>query len=201
MDTCDSDVPLDYAKIDVVNTLNRIPKCAFYIKRQKRCCKMNIFPNYRYCTKHIHEQQPMQIIEKPDDCPVCMDTFHEDDTPLTCGHWVHKSCIIKSGKGQCPICRFELYLSTKEKRECMVYRQRYSTSTPPSSRNGPSGGTTTRTALGAQIDAILYSYPQEVQQFIHDVGLDNIIDSNLYTRSPLLFQNALIAYLESHTGR
>lgn len=195
MDTCDSDVPLDYAKINVVNTLNRIPKCAFYIKKQKRCCKMNIFPNYSYCTKHIHEQQPMQIIEKPDDCPVCMDPFNSDDMALACGHWVHKSCIIKSGKGQCPICRFELYLSTKEKRECLLYKQRYSSSTSFGSVSSRS------TALGAQIDAILYSYPIEIQDFIHDVGLDNIIDSNLYTISPLLFQNTLIAYLENHTRR
>lgn len=199
MDTCDSDVPLDYAKIDVVNTLNRIPKCAFYIKRQKRCCKMNIYPNYKYCTKHIHEQQPLQIIEKPDDCPVCMDPFHENDIPLTCGHWVHKSCIIKSGKGQCPICRFELYLSTLEKRECLSYKQRYSNSTTSTTTTG--GSRNVGTALGAQIDAILYSYPTEIQDFIHDVGLDNIIDSNLYTISPLLFQNALIAYLENHTRR
>lgn len=204
MDTCENDsdpigigisqhdVPLDCVKTSTEST-NSNQKCTFYIKKQKRCCKLNIFPRYKYCTRHISEQQPLQIVDKPEECPVCIETFDEDDSPLTCGHWVHKECIIKSGKGQCPVCRFDLYLSTKEKQECAVYRQRYS------NNNFSSRSSTSPSALGAQIDAILMAYPREIQNFIHDVGLDNIIDSHLYNVNPLLFQHTLIAYLETHT--
>lgn len=46
------------------------------------------------------------IYEKPDECIICLEKFDEkDDKPLSCGHWVHESCIIAWGKRQCPICR------------------------------------------------------------------------------------------------
>ena len=198
MDTCENDsngiameqhdVPLTCTKTNIVNNLNT-QTCAYYIKQKKRCCKLNVFPNYNYCTRHIHEQSPLQIIDRPDECPVCMDHLERDEKPLTCGHWVHKECIIKSGKGQCPICRFELYLTLKERHECTNYRQQYNNS----SNRGYNGYST---ALGAQIDAILFSYPTEIQTFINEVGLDNIIDANLHNINPLLFQNTLVAYLD-----
>jgi hypothetical protein len=201
MDTCETDshgiateqhdVPSTFTKANIVNISKN---CAYYIKQKKRRCKLNAFPNYKYCTRHIHEQEPLQSIDKPEECPVCVEDFQVDEKPLTCGHWVHKSCVIKSGKGQCPICRFELYLSLKERHECAIYRQRYNN---PSNR-GSTGYIGAVTALGAQIDAILYAYPPNVQHFISDVGLDNIIDSNLYAINPLLFQNTLIAYLDGH---
>jgi hypothetical protein len=198
MDTCENDsngivtieqhdVPLTHNKTNVSTT------CTHYIKQKKRCCKLNVFPNYKYCTKHIHHQEPLQNIERPSECPVCMDHLDQDEKSLTCGHWVHKSCVIKSGKGQCPICRFELHLSTKERNECASYKQRYNSN---NNNNYSSNRGHVTTALGAQIDAILYSYPADVQAFINEVGLDNIIDSNLHNINPLLFQNTLIAYLD-----
>lgn len=41
------------------------------------------------------------------DCPVCYEKVDITDT-LDCGHVVHKNCIIRSGKAQCPICRVDL---------------------------------------------------------------------------------------------
>lgn len=200
MDTCNTDsngiiteqhdVPLTYTKTSIVNNLDVQKTCAHYIKQRKRCCKLSVFPNYNFCARHIHNQKPLQIIDKPDECPVCMEYLKHDEQSLTCGHWVHRDCIIKSGKGQCPVCRFELYLNMKERRECTNYRQQYNNN---SSNRGSSGYTT---ALGAQTDAILYSYPIAIQQFINEVGIDNIIDSNIYSINPILYQNILIAYLE-----
>jgi len=45
---------------------------------------------------------------RPKDCPVCYKSLHQCVRPLECHHWVHRSCIRKSGKSQCPICRKEL---------------------------------------------------------------------------------------------
>lgn len=192
MDTCENDsnrIVIEQHDVPSTHSKTNNTSCTYYIKHKKRCCKLNTFPNYKYCTKHIRQQEPLQLIEKPLECPVCMEHLDNDEKPLTCGHWVHRTCVIKSGKSQCPICRFELYLSTRERTECAHYKQRYNNS----SNRGSNGYIT---ALGAQIDAILYSYPTEVQAFINEVGLDNIIDSNLHAINPLLFQNTLIAYLD-----
>jgi hypothetical protein len=49
-------------------------------------------------------------LEKPDDCPVCMDTISETtEIPLECGHWVHKECLKMSIKHICPMCRQPMY--------------------------------------------------------------------------------------------
>ncbi len=42
-----------------------------------------------------------------DNCPVCYEHIAEHDT-LPCGHNIHGTCIISSGKAQCPICRCTL---------------------------------------------------------------------------------------------
>jgi len=54
--------------------------------------------------------------EKPSECPVCYEAL-EDHKPLSCGHWVHKSCIIKSKKDNCPMCRAKVKLTRREREE------------------------------------------------------------------------------------
>jgi hypothetical protein len=54
-----------------------------------------------------------KIYDKPDDCSVCMSKVHCYDR-LSCGHYVHKHCIVSSGKTQCPMCRNEVYLTKDE---------------------------------------------------------------------------------------
>jgi len=44
-------------------------------------------------------------IFKTDECVVCLEKFTDKNRPLKCYHWIHKKCIINSGKDQCPICR------------------------------------------------------------------------------------------------
>src|SRR5579872_7219700 len=40
---------------------------------------------------------------KPKDCIVCYESLKKESSSLSCGHWIHKKCIIKWGKGICPI--------------------------------------------------------------------------------------------------
>ena len=54
--------------------------------------------------------------EKPSECPVCYEEL-EDLKPLSCGHWVHKNCIIKSKKDKCPMCREKVKLTRREREE------------------------------------------------------------------------------------
>ena len=56
------------------------------------------------------------VCEKPSECPVCYEPL-ETDKALSCGHWVHKSCIIKSKKDNCPMCRQKVKLTRREREE------------------------------------------------------------------------------------
>jgi len=52
---------------------------------------------------------------KPDECPVCLDEFCRTDEPLMpCAHWIHRECIMKSGKRICPLCRGQIILTHDE---------------------------------------------------------------------------------------
>jgi hypothetical protein len=42
--------------------------------------------------------------EKPEDCIICTEKI-KDNEPLSCGHWIHISCIEKHFKPECPVCR------------------------------------------------------------------------------------------------
>jgi len=56
------------------------------------------------------------MYDKPNECPVCYEVLRTSK-PLSCGHWVHKKCIVKSLKNECPICRKEVELTDLEKVE------------------------------------------------------------------------------------
>lgn len=64
-------------------------------------CKNKCNKNSYYCNVHFLKHK----FQKPDECSICMDSTSNIHTPLSCGHWVHKKCIIQWGKNQCPICR------------------------------------------------------------------------------------------------
>lgn len=40
--------------------------------------------------------------ERQDDCHVCCDSI---DEPLSCGHWIHIDCVVKTGRPNCPLCK------------------------------------------------------------------------------------------------
>jgi hypothetical protein len=88
--------------------------CLSRTKRGTRCMNRTRIGE-SYC--HLHK--PPGFLEKrPDICPVCIETFSSRDTHLECGHWIHISCVVKSGKPQCPICRQTLtYFSPEHRRE------------------------------------------------------------------------------------
>jgi hypothetical protein len=66
--------------------------------------KCGSFSNEKYCCNHKNRYR----LEKPDDCPICMEHISEEtETPLECGHWFHKSCLIQTNK-KCPLCRSQL---------------------------------------------------------------------------------------------
>ena len=82
----------------------------------------NMISNEKYCCDHKHRYR----LNKPDDCPVCMEYISEEtETPLECGHWFHKSCLIQTNK-KCPLCREQLkqheiqYIFTKNQEEINI---------------------------------------------------------------------------------
>lgn len=44
----------------------------------------------------------------PSSCPTCLEEFKPTDKPLSCGHWIHISCIQKGHKAACHLCRAPL---------------------------------------------------------------------------------------------
>lgn len=79
--------------------------------------------------KDIHTHQPetpvVNSFEKPEECPVCMESLCDQKEPLEpCGHWVHRDCQIKSGP-TCVLCRTPINLSRCEKQKIdRMLRQR-----------------------------------------------------------------------------
>lgn len=59
---------------------------------------------------------PKSKFEKLDECCVCVEALTDEDY-LSCGHWIHTSCVVKSGKQECPICRTELILSEQDREQ------------------------------------------------------------------------------------
>ena len=51
--------------------------------------------------------------EKPSECPVCYENVCDTDC-LSCGHYIHKECIIKSKKTCCAMCRKEVTFTREE---------------------------------------------------------------------------------------
>lgn len=51
---------------------------------------------------------------KQTSCCICTEDFEPLFKPLEpCGHYIHESCIVNSGKQECPLCRVSVKLSDK----------------------------------------------------------------------------------------
>jgi hypothetical protein len=61
------------------------------------------------------------IEEKPNCCPVCFDVLTKHDKPLSCGHHIHRKCIVLSKQTRCSICRAEIFLYKKELHTILDY--------------------------------------------------------------------------------
>ncbi len=78
-------------------------QCNYLINGDSQC-KLRTTDPSGYCHHHKRKSQQYKF-SKPKNCPVCFCTIHQCVRPLECGHWVHRSCVRRSGKAECPICR------------------------------------------------------------------------------------------------
>lgn len=63
-----------------------------------------------YC--HQHNDQKYREL-KPNDCIICCESLSNEKKSLDCGHWIHRECVIRSGKPECPVCRSPVTLGQK----------------------------------------------------------------------------------------
>lgn len=90
-----------------------VSTCLGVTKKGQRCLNW-VKDGSCYCRLHTPDFKE----SKPSECPVCVESFGSEDTHLECGHWVHKACVVKSGKAECPMCRRRLTrLSRSDKDE------------------------------------------------------------------------------------
>lgn len=97
----------DKKKKDVIRTPKKIPTkntCKGICKNGKKC-EFKASED-GYCKKHH------KTYDKPDDCPICMDSLNNQKESLTCGHWAHFKCLSQ-WMSKCPVCRSEVKLPKK----------------------------------------------------------------------------------------
>lgn len=94
-------------------TTNATKLCRYriYTESGTRGCKLKTKNSNGFCHVHsdIHSETKSTFLEEtPENCPVCLEKFRSNIRALSCGHYCHLSCILKSDKNNCPICRAEL---------------------------------------------------------------------------------------------
>ena len=68
----------------------------------KYIIKCKNISNDKYCSYHKYKYR----LDKPDECPICMEFISFNyETPLECGHWIHKNCLIPTNLHKCPLCQ------------------------------------------------------------------------------------------------
>lgn len=76
-------------------------------------CRNKSFGDHQYCKLHYKQYS----LEKPEDCPICMEKIEGVNFPLKCGHWFHTDCLMKCKADTCPVCRAEIKFTENEKRK------------------------------------------------------------------------------------
>jgi len=90
------------------------------------CCKNVGRGKYIFCNKH----KKMYRFEKPEECAICMDDMKNEKYPLRgevegkCGHWIHHSCVVSSGKQECPICREKVKLNKEQQKQLLEIQKK-----------------------------------------------------------------------------
>lgn len=88
---------------------SQIRKCHGSTKRGFPCgCRPVRGKNY--CGRHLK----LYKFPKPETCPICTESLDKVPQPLSCGHWVHRECVLK-WKDQCPVCRALISLTKRER--------------------------------------------------------------------------------------
>ena len=86
------------------------------ITLKKTQCKL--FHKSGYC--RYHKKQEIKNIVKQEHkegseiCCICLDEDNFPNPLKECNHFIHHSCIWKSGTNLCPICRREIVLSKNQ---------------------------------------------------------------------------------------
>jgi len=104
---------------DMIRPLKKCKKCIGTTLKGKKC-KNKIYRDFDYCKRHYNKFR----LEKPTECPVCMESLDDVKIPLSCSHWVHRECIIKWGKDKCPVCRADIKLTIKERQKIHMNNHR-----------------------------------------------------------------------------
>jgi len=86
--------------------------CHGTTKTGKRCRRL--VKDGNLCLHH-RQKTTSWVQEKPEECPVCFESLGRS-RPLSCGHWVHRDCVLQSGKKECPICRSQVTIRGAVKR-------------------------------------------------------------------------------------
>jgi len=74
-----------------------------------RGCRLKTKNPSGFCHIHACVQPDSKFLEeRPENCPVCMEKIKSNVRALSCGHYCHLSCILKTDTVNCPICRAEL---------------------------------------------------------------------------------------------
>jgi hypothetical protein len=91
--------------LELFNNTNKKCNGHFIIYENTASCMALIENNEKYCNQHKLRYR----LEKPENCSICYEETTNIIVPLGCGHWIHRDCIKKSNKHQCPLCRQKLY--------------------------------------------------------------------------------------------
>lgn len=157
--------------------------CQGYTVKGTRCKKKVSGHNHSYC--NIHKQK--YKFEKPDECPVCMESLNDVKSPISCSHWIHRKCILNWGKPNCPVCRTEIKLSTSEKRKLRLKNRNSDNSNDNTilQFNGENRQIVLPTRIVNIINSIVAAFPTlvqegiEIQLNIDDERIDDNIESDI----------------------
>ena len=98
---------------------NDLPTCNGITQRGKKC-KNKQCTGSLYCKRHVCKFR----LEKPEECPVCMESLQDVVVPLSCSHWVHPKCIVNWGKETCPLCRQHIFLPLHQRNQMRKIRDK-----------------------------------------------------------------------------
>ena len=93
-------------------------------KKENICTDKN-----KECSKKKSEKGNFENKKEENICIVCTENLNNNDKPCCKNkHIIHKECIIKSGKKECPLCRGKIlskFLSPKENIELKTIGKKY----------------------------------------------------------------------------
>ena len=76
-------------------------------------CQGKSVQGKRCCASH----QRQYGLDRPKECPICLEKLGKKETPWPCGHYAHRKCITQGMKAECPLCRDPLKLTPEEIRK------------------------------------------------------------------------------------